>query len=570
MKQQQFLLSSPTFVLRKPNGERPTHIFLSFTYNGKQVRLSTGVKIYPEQWSKVKQEAIISHRFTKLDNRNNMIANDKIAELKRLFSECLLYLCDNVSEIEQGEKYIKSQIYKDMVKKNNQLKATYQMDIWVEKEKAQIKESTKESYHAAVRRIRKYLKDNEIPDSWDSFDYNFLKAYEATFSNYDTYKTNFTTFLWLLEMADNTKSIDYDRRDKDVLRYQIRKRTNDDKKVKVGVALTKEELLRFYSWQPDESFKDKVKNYARKKEKNTTVIWRSEELLLMVRDMFTLQCLVGQRMSDMIRVIETEPMNDCITIIPQKTDKHNTLSIIPLRTKPMEVDLIAKLLNDIKSNDNYKKYKTTNNSYINHSLKFIAEQVGLDRKVSNVEREILLGLDKVNGTPVYDVITSHDGRYSFITQMIKSKLPKEVIIQITGHASTQMVDKVYTILSADNKKDTLIETMNEVVEKNGFNKTKSETKQPSVNPNQINFDQYKENRLLKLVHLFYHNKSSFKNAPELEKLIEKAAGDLSDLIFVEGLTLKQASKIADNYLKDNTELMKMLNDSDIENLLDIL
>ncbi len=476
MEQQLFLLSSPTFVLRKPNGSKPTNIYLSFTYNGIQIRLATGIKVYPEQWSKAKQEAIISHRFTKLDNRNNMIANDKIADLKRLFSECLLYLCDNVSEIEHGEEYIKSQIYKDMVRNDNQLRATIQMDIWVDKEKSQIKESTRESYHAAVKRIRKYLKDNDIPDSWDSFDYNFLKDYEATFSNYDTYKTNFTTFLWLLEMADNTRDIDYNRRDKDVLRYQIRGRTNDDIKVKIGVALTKEELLRFYSWKPDESFKDKVRDYARRKEKKTTVIWRSEELILMVRDMFTLQCLIGQRMSDMVTVIETEPVNDCITIIPQKTDTHNTLSIIPLKTKPMEVDLIARLLSDIKSNDNYKKYKTTNNSYVNHSLKFIAEQVGLDRKVSNVEREILLGLDKINGTPVYDVITSHDGRYSFITQMYKSKVPKEAIIQITGHATTQMVDKVYTILSADNRKDTLIETMNEV-EKNKLNKTESETKQ---------------------------------------------------------------------------------------------
>ena len=36
------------FHLRKPKANKPTNIYLVCRINGKQVKLSTGVKVYPE------------------------------------------------------------------------------------------------------------------------------------------------------------------------------------------------------------------------------------------------------------------------------------------------------------------------------------------------------------------------------------------------------------------------------------------------------------------------------------------------------------------------------------------
>lgn len=59
-----------SFNLREPKADKPTNIYLVCRINNKQVKLSTGVKIYPEQWNIKKQEAFISPRLTELDNQN--------------------------------------------------------------------------------------------------------------------------------------------------------------------------------------------------------------------------------------------------------------------------------------------------------------------------------------------------------------------------------------------------------------------------------------------------------------------------------------------------------------------
>ena len=48
-----------SFNLREPKADKPTNIYLVCRINNKQVKLSTGVKIYPEQWNIKKQEALM-------------------------------------------------------------------------------------------------------------------------------------------------------------------------------------------------------------------------------------------------------------------------------------------------------------------------------------------------------------------------------------------------------------------------------------------------------------------------------------------------------------------------------
>lgn len=75
------------FNLREPKADKPTNIYLVASINNKQVKLATGVKVYPSQWNAKKQEAYVSVRLTELDNTNNTIANDKLNELKNSFVE---------------------------------------------------------------------------------------------------------------------------------------------------------------------------------------------------------------------------------------------------------------------------------------------------------------------------------------------------------------------------------------------------------------------------------------------------------------------------------------------------
>ena len=46
-----------SFNLRKPKSDKPTNIYLVCRIDKKQVKLSTGVKVYPDQWNTKKQRS---------------------------------------------------------------------------------------------------------------------------------------------------------------------------------------------------------------------------------------------------------------------------------------------------------------------------------------------------------------------------------------------------------------------------------------------------------------------------------------------------------------------------------
>lgn len=59
------------YNLREPKGNKPTMVFLVVYINKKQIRISTGCKVYPKQWNSTR--AITGITLTKLDNCNNRI-----------------------------------------------------------------------------------------------------------------------------------------------------------------------------------------------------------------------------------------------------------------------------------------------------------------------------------------------------------------------------------------------------------------------------------------------------------------------------------------------------------------
>ena len=80
---QEFLLERKFhFNLRKPKGNKPTQIYFVVTIGGRQYKLTTSVKVYPDQWDNTLQVAIVSNTNSKLDNRNNKIANERLEQIK--------------------------------------------------------------------------------------------------------------------------------------------------------------------------------------------------------------------------------------------------------------------------------------------------------------------------------------------------------------------------------------------------------------------------------------------------------------------------------------------------------
>ena len=111
------------FNLRNPKINKPTNIYFVVRVDNIQKKYATGVKIYPSQWSFAKQEAILSHRLTELDYRNNTVVNNRLNELQLCFMEFKCYICNNPEQLEKAHSILKQYLYKGnaMEKKENAL-----------------------------------------------------------------------------------------------------------------------------------------------------------------------------------------------------------------------------------------------------------------------------------------------------------------------------------------------------------------------------------------------------------------------------------------------------------------
>ena len=158
MQKQNFIQEiNGNYFLRKPKEKAPTLIYFVVKINKTKIRIATGVKIYPKQWSKKKQRAIISTNYSELDNSNNAIVNSLILHYNRKFNEFKNYLSNNPNEIDYASSLLKSFMYikKTMI---NPIKYLFNS---IENDKT-IKSSTKKDYINHLKWFEKYQEIDAI------------------------------------------------------------------------------------------------------------------------------------------------------------------------------------------------------------------------------------------------------------------------------------------------------------------------------------------------------------------------------------------------------------------------
>ena len=413
------------FNLRKPRSEKPTNLYLVCRINNKQVKLSTGVKIYPDHWNEKRQEAYISVRLSEIDNINNTIVNKKITKLKEYFIEFKHYLCMHPDEIGESMKLLKQHIYKDRMKKELQKPATFIMKQIIEAKTCA--ESSKKQYRSNIDKFERFLKENEIPNTWESMNLDTINRYQKQIIKENPLHPHNTlrniikgTIFNLLGIADKRLDIPFKWSDSNLNSFEfVKDKSNKELADNKKVSLTEEQLNKFY--------KHIITGTERQIKKYTEI-----------KDLFILQCLVGQRIGDMQKFFNGDNEMDeeagTISIIQQKTKAR---AIIPLL--PLAKEIISKYEN--KELLYYKERK----SIVNEALKEVAEQAGLDEPITYEEN----GIKQTQ--PLYKLLHTHTARHTFITILCRKGIPKETVIIATGHEDTKMIDKVYSHLNSKDK-----------------------------------------------------------------------------------------------------------------------
>lgn len=310
-----------TFVLRQPKVSKPTNVYLICRVQGKQVKLSTGVKVYPDQWNKKKQEAYVSFRLPELDNRNNEITNSRINDLKCCFSDYKKYLCDNPDRIVDSLDILREYIYKDNpnMKQTSRQRRKPTENIILELRKmidadTGLEEGSKERYFNVLNTLKSYLESINRQIGWKDLTLSLVKDFEVYVANTPVRgKLPKSTSVWnkmsclltVLRKAEQYEKIDFEAAN--LHKYKKPKKEEDNSEV----SLSLEEIDRMYSL-PLAGIEEQI------------------------RDLFVLQCNIGQRYSDLMLLNEgiMDIEQGIVTIVQKKTGKK---VVCPLSNRSIEI-----------------------------------------------------------------------------------------------------------------------------------------------------------------------------------------------------------------------------------------
>ena len=511
------------FSLRDSKSDKPTPVYFATRILNIPIKVSLRVRVYPDQWNSKRQEAYLSCRLSELDYRNNLIVNERINKLKVYFSEFKCYLCEHPDEIEEKAIRLLKQFISQVTMKGKPEKpATFILKQL--NEANQIADSSKRQHLMNLNKFKRFLDDSQIQDSWDSMNLETFNRYQEQLVTEKANPTTISnivkgTLFSLLKKASKRTDIPFKWEQSNLESFEIvQDKSNKELARNKKVALTEEQVQQLYSFQPTGDEK-RVKRFTE------------------IRDLFVLQCLLGQRISDMEKFFtgnyEWDEENDTVSIIQQKTGSR---AIIPLTSLSRE--LISK----------YKGtpilyYNSKKTSQLNKDLKVLAKDAGLNEPITYEEKG-----NKMT-KPLHELIHTHTARHSFVTIMCRKGIPKDTIIIATGHEDTKMIDEVYSHLTIKDKSKKVREAFG-ASKVSSANSRESQTSEGKVTDLDTMLQElFRENDLLNLKKLF-HNKvdiSALEKTAEVKKLLE-------DISRAE----KYRAALQKYYQEDSTELKQRL------------
>ena len=435
------------FNLRQPNGKKPSAIFFVVRIDGKQYKFSTGVKCYPKFWNKCRQECYTGVNISELDQRNNLIANEKINGIRERFSKYKSYLSENFQDTANKVELLKSYIYMGTKPKKDIPDIVQYFSDHVDNK---YNMGTARSYHNALKLLDSFIKyRKKMPTVKEMATSDF-------FNELITYLVND----YLKE--DGTKLL---------VRY-----TNDS----VGKLKTllkqavKDKLITETDRQ--NIVLDKLKNKSAKD--NELFLWNDEVVKLynyhcddpkdeLIKDIFLLECTTGQRISDVTKVDDN--ITDSygvqeVTLVTKKTSNKLRFSLV--------FDIAKKIL---------EKYdycipavstsKDSANSIMNKRIKEIAKAAGITRKWTQSKHEV--GKDKPTEIEkeAWEFVKTHTGRHTFISLLKLRGWDNSRIAKYTGQTVEVVEDYARSVRDSDysryeymrkNQPELIVRTIEEV------------------------------------------------------------------------------------------------------------
>lgn len=382
-------MASVKFYLHNKGDETtPSYIFMSFSYEGKRVRLSTGEKIAPKDWLKTEQRVRKTHKEAEsINQRLISIASDYRNSYRELKND-------------SQAVNIKS-LRRKIDKLHNVVRSEFTLQGFIEhfiNTRTSVSPGTIKSYKTTREVLKRFAKSKNRTVDFDSIDMNFYDDFRAYLSKN-------------LEYSDNT--VGKHIKNLKVFMNEASERGihNNMEFLKKGFKVPKEDIDNIYLT-----------------EEEISILYHldlsKDEKLDQARDLFIVGCYTGLRFSDFTQLKRENIRNGMISLRTQKTGE-----LVAIPVHPIIEDIINKYKRQYSSGfppalDNY---------LMNRYLKIIGKMAGFT-ELHTIKKT--RGGKKVEDTfKKFELMTTHTARRSFATNLFLQEFPAISIMKITGHRS---------------------------------------------------------------------------------------------------------------------------------------
>lgn len=434
MKQQVFSRElQGTFNLREPKATKPTMIYFVVRLNGRQYKLSTGVKVYPTMWAKDTQTAIVSNQLSKQDNRNNKLVNEKINEVNANFLKFISYLC-NAENIGNEYDVLRTFIYKEMKKKDINTLAIIEnaFDYYYKYVNPTAKIGTIKTNEESLNIFKKYVQEKKLEKDLSVFSQSGFNAFRDYLIKKGNAPKRINELCQLVARLINKVLCV----NEDYLKYNFR----HVEFVSLKDTRTNDEIGHFPLMDDEVKKLKECKNLSKKLERTRRIF------------LFEIKC--GWRYSDVENFMRGQ--------------YEQSGNVITIKTKKKEIPAYLNVDEETKELiENLNGINPPHISNYNINLKELARAAGLNRIVSYKDSK---GVE--NNEPIFEKISSHWARFTMINNEIKKGTPIEIIVKKAGHKDDAMIRKIYTKLTKDEK----VQAFADYYEKGNGQNNKSDVK----------------------------------------------------------------------------------------------
>jgi integrase len=427
-----------------------------YYYSKRKVNFSTGIKVRIKDWDDNWREKRNKNPIKRTDENHqskNIIIKQKVKEVEDIINKIVL---ENLKpNVELVKTYINRRKSIKQKKSYKNVDFRYMLEIFEKSidEDVTKRDSYKKSIRNGLRRLNDFTNQYEskldyrlkISDIDEEFQNQFLIFLTKKEEQPSTIRKRLKLLVSIINWCKKNGFSNH--------QIKIIKFNHDyDKDV---IYLLREEVLKLYQFtkfnftSPNYSkytnvvITDKLKNYKVRTYTNYEVY----------RDMIVFGCGVGCRYGDLVN----------LKLDNYQFSKDRTKGFFVFRMSKSRVGKQVKVpINNLTFNI-WKKYsknkrrtdylfprtKTGNpisNQKINKHLKTIGEIVELKRLVSNpkfnIEGKIVNGTD--TRVPLYDLLTSHIIRRTFIREGIENNIPTHTLMSMSGHTTEKVFRKYFS------------------------------------------------------------------------------------------------------------------------------